>query len=104
MVTRHRIDRLLSIQEIKANPRNARTHSKVQTRQIAESIKAFGFGARPGGRNAYPDLWIRPLGCPILGLSEAQKRALALAADKSGDNAGWDRARLVIELPDLTNC
>jgi hypothetical protein len=45
MVTRQRIDRLLSIQEIKANPRNARTHSKAQIRQIAESIKAFGFGA-----------------------------------------------------------
>jgi hypothetical protein len=45
MVTRQRIDRQLSIQEIKANPRNARTHSKVQIRQIAESIKAFGFGA-----------------------------------------------------------
>ena len=42
MVTRHRIDRLLSIQEIKANPRNARSHSKAQIRQIAESIKAFG--------------------------------------------------------------
>jgi hypothetical protein len=37
MATRQRIDRLLSIQEIKANPRNARTHSKAQIRQIAES-------------------------------------------------------------------
>jgi hypothetical protein len=37
----------------------------------------------------------------LLGLSEAQKRALALADNKSGDNAGWDRARLAIELPDL---
>ena len=45
MVTRQRIDRLLSIQEIKANPRNARTHLQAQIRQIAESIKAFGFGA-----------------------------------------------------------
>src|ERR1700719_4161980 len=45
MVMRHRIDRLLSIQEIKANPRNARTHSKAQIRQIAESIKTLGFGA-----------------------------------------------------------
>ena len=37
----------------------------------------------------------------LLGLSEAQKRALALADNKIGDNAGWDRARLAIELPDL---
>jgi hypothetical protein len=45
MVTRQRIDRLLQIQEIKVNPRNARTHSKAQIAQIAESIKAYGFGA-----------------------------------------------------------
>ena len=40
-----RVDRLLSVKEIKANPRNARTHSKAQIRQIADSIKACGFGA-----------------------------------------------------------
>src|SRR5215475_1454223 len=28
---------------LRPNPRNARTHSKKQLRQIAESIKAFGF-------------------------------------------------------------
>ena len=37
----------------------------------------------------------------LLGLSEAQKRALALADNKIGDNAGWDRERLAIELPEL---
>jgi hypothetical protein len=45
MVAIRRIDRLLSIQQIKPNARNARTHSKAQIRQIAESIKACGFGA-----------------------------------------------------------
>jgi hypothetical protein len=40
-----RVDRLLSVKEIKANPRNARTHSKAQIRQIGDSIKACGFGA-----------------------------------------------------------
>jgi len=29
--------------DVKNNPRNARTHSKHQIRQIADSIKAFGF-------------------------------------------------------------
>jgi ParB-like chromosome segregation protein Spo0J len=28
---------------LKSNPRNSRTHSKRQIRQIAESMKAFGF-------------------------------------------------------------
>ena len=114
MVTRHRIDRLLSIQEIKANPRNARSHSKAQIRQIAESIKAFGFGAPVlvdetltliggyGRLKAAELLNIAEIpAVQLLGLSEAQKRALALADNKSGDNAGWDRARLAIELPDL---
>ena len=114
MVTRQRIDRLLSIQEIKANPHNARTHSKAQIRQIAESIKAFGFGAPVlvdetltliggyGRLKAAERLNIAEIpAVQLLGLSEAQKRALALADNKSGDNAGWDRARLAIELPDL---
>src|SRR2546430_12339044 len=40
-----RVDRLLSVKDIKANPRNARTHSKAQIGQISDSIKACGFGA-----------------------------------------------------------
>ncbi len=32
-----------SVSALKAYPRNARTHSKKQIRQIAESIKQFGF-------------------------------------------------------------
>jgi ParB-like nuclease domain len=95
MATRHRIDRLLSIQEIKANPRNARTHSKAQIRQIAESIKAFGFGAPVlvdetltlicgfGRLKAAERLNIAEIpAVQLLGLSEAQKRALALADNK----------------------
>ena len=114
MVTRQRIDRLLPIQEIKADPRNARTHSQVQIRQIAESIKALGFGAPVlvdetltliggyGRLKAAERLNIAEIpAVQLLGLSEAQKRALALADNKIGDNAGWDRARLAIELPDL---
>ena len=33
----------VSPDELKPNPRNARTHSKKQIRQIADSIVAFGF-------------------------------------------------------------
>ena len=36
---------LLPIGKIKRNPRNARTHSRAQIRQIAQSIQTFGFGA-----------------------------------------------------------
>jgi ParB-like chromosome segregation protein Spo0J len=35
--------RALSIRQIKLNPRNSRTHSAKQIRQIANSIVAFGF-------------------------------------------------------------
>ena len=38
----HKIE-LVSLDAIKPNPRNARTHSKKQIRQIADSIGAFGF-------------------------------------------------------------
>jgi hypothetical protein len=37
----------------------------------------------------------------LLGLSHAQKRALALADNKVRENAGWDRELLAIELPEL---
>ena len=39
-----RIDRCLAIKDIKPNPRNARTHTKAQIYQIADSIGSFGFG------------------------------------------------------------
>ena len=56
MDTVRRKNCLLPIREIKPNPRNARTHSKAQIRQIAESIKALGlWRPRPGGRNPHLD-------------------------------------------------
>ena len=35
--------RLVSVDTLKPNPQNARTHSKKQIRQIADSIVAYGF-------------------------------------------------------------
>ena len=109
-----RVDRLLSVKEIKANPRNARTHSKAQIRQIADSIKACGFGAPVlvdetltliAGHGRFRAAELLGLGdipaVQLLALSQAQKRALALADNKVAENAGWDRERLAIELPDL---
>ena len=114
MTNLQRVDRLLSVKEIKANPRNARTHSKAQIRQIADSIKGCGFGAPVlvdetltliAGHGRFKAAELLGLGdipaVQLLGLSEAQKRALALADNKVAENAGWDRERLAIELPDL---
>jgi len=109
----HKI-KLLPIGEIKPNPRNARTHSKKQIRQIADSISAFGFlvpvlvdetSTTIGGHGRIEAAKLLGLErVPVIrvkGLSEAQKRALLLADNKIAANAGWDRAHLAIELPEL---
>ena len=99
---------------LKVNRSNARTHSKKQIRQIANSIKAFGFvGAividendkvlAGHGRLEASKFLELPL-VPTLrlkGLTEAQKRAFVLADNKIAENAGWDRELLVQELGDL---
>jgi ParB-like chromosome segregation protein Spo0J len=94
--------------------RNARTHSKKQIRQIADSIVAFGF-VNPilvdevgvivacHGRHAAARL-LELKQVPVIelrGLSEAKRRALALADNKIAENAGWDRELLALELPEL---
>jgi DNA modification methylase len=106
---------LVRVDAIKPNPRNAHTHSKKQIEQIAKSIDAFGFtqpviideasnllaghgrlgAAKLRGLKEIPAIRLR-------GLSEAKKRALLLADNKIAENAGWDRERLAIELPELT--
>ena len=101
---------------LRTNPRNARTHSKKQIRQIANSIKAAGFiGAiiidendvvlAGHGRRAaaqHLDMDLVPT-LRVTGLSEAQKRAFALADNKISENAGWNREILVWELGELAN-
>lgn len=98
------------------NPRNVRTHSARQIRQIARSITAFGF-ANPvlvddgdvliagHGRLAAA----RQLGlarAPVIRLSHlsvAQKRGLMLADNRISENAGWDAPMLARELSDLSS-
>jgi ParB-like chromosome segregation protein Spo0J len=114
MVAIRRIERVLSIKDIKPNPSNARVHSNRQIGQIADSIKAFGFGAPVlvdesltliaghGRLRAAELLGLKEIpAVELQGLSAARKRALALADNKIGDNAGWDREQLAIELPEL---
>ena len=108
IIGEHRADAL------KSNARNARTHSRKQIRQIADSIAAFGFlvpilidegrvviaghgryaAAKLLGLKQVPAIEVRDL-------SEAKRRALALADNKIAENAGWDRELLSAELPEL---
>jgi DNA modification methylase len=93
---------------------NARTHSKRQIRQIAESIKSFGFTnpvltnnsmmiVAGHGRVEAAKL-LRMTSVPTItleNLTDEQLRAYILADNKLGENAGWDRAILAIELQNL---
>ena len=101
--------------KLSTNPRNARTHSKRQIRQIAASIREFGFInpvlideanrviAGHGRLAAVRLLNLETVPAIRLEhLSEVQKRALALADNKLAENAGWDEALLAQELRYLT--
>jgi hypothetical protein len=105
----------IAIDSLKPNSRNARTHSTKQIHQIAESIKQFGFVVpividdtrtilAGYGRHAAAKL-LSLTEVPVIevhGLSVARKRALALADNKIGENAGWDREALAVELAELS--
>ena len=104
----------IEIAALAPNRRNARTHSKKQISQIADSIKAFGFLVPiltdehrniMAGHGRYAAAQLLGLeNVPVIsveGLSPAKKRALALADNKIAENAGWDREILAIELPEL---
>lgn len=94
--------------------RNARVHSDAQVAEIAASIMEYGWtnpilldgengiiaghgrlmAARKLGMETVPTI-------DIIGLSNAQKRALILADNKMALNASWDTELLKIELSDL---
>ena len=90
---------------------NARTHSKHQIRQIAESIRAFGF-TNPVLVDAENQIIAghgRVEAAKLLGLQEVptirldrltkeQIRAYVIADNKLAENAGWDKEILAIEL------
>ncbi len=99
---------------LKLNSRNARTHSKKQVQQLANSIKAFGFNnpiliderdqilAGHGRVRAAESLgWANVPTLRINHLSEAEKRAYVLADNKLAEKAGWDIELLQLELGEL---
>jgi DNA modification methylase len=107
---------LSRIEDLRAAPRNARTHSKKQLRQISASITAFGFtnpvlvdasgeviaghgrlaAARMLGLTDVPTLCLD-------WLSDEQKRAYVIADNRLAEKAGWDRDLLAIELGELVS-
>ena len=106
--------RMRKLHELKPAARNARTHSRKQVRQIADSIRAFGFTnpvlvdqddqviAGHGRLAAAQLLGLErvPTLC-IDWLSEVQRRAYVLADNRLAEKAGWDRGLLALELGEL---
>ena len=105
---------LMPVSRLKPYRANARTHSRKQIRQIADSIERFGFtnpilmddhgeiiaghgrvaAAKLLGLNEVPTL-------RLSNLSPTEKRAYILADNKLAEKAGWDREILAIELQGL---
>jgi hypothetical protein len=104
----------VSIGALRPNPRNARTHSRKQIKQIAASIRSVGFlspvivddadmvlfghgrleAARLEGLTHAPIIRFGHL-------TEVQKRAYVIADNKLAEQAVWDREILAIELGEL---
>jgi len=104
----------LPLNESRPWPRNARTHSKKQIRQIAESIRRFGFTnpvlidgenrilAGHGRVLAARELDMHTAPClRIDHMTAAEKRAYVIADNKLALNAGWDEELLALELKEI---
>src|SRR6218665_2085516 len=104
----------VDVASLRPHSKNARTHSKKQIQQIADSISRFGF-TNPiligddgqvlagHGRLAAAKLF-GLLAVPTVRLShlnEAERRAYILADNKLALNAGWDHEILAVELQGL---
>jgi DNA modification methylase len=100
--------------DLKPYSRNTRKHSKTHIRQLAQSIKAFGW-TRPiligsdgkiiAGHGAFEAAKLLGMThVPTIrleNLSEEQIRAYAIADNKLAENSEWDKQILAIELQDL---
>src|SRR5882762_5023128 len=107
---------LIAVTRLQPYAGNARTHSKKQIRQIADSMQRFGFTnpvligdddeiiAGHGRVEAAKLLGMQNV--PTLRLSHldaAQRRAYVIADNKLALNAGWDHEVLAIELQALVD-
>jgi ParB-like chromosome segregation protein Spo0J len=105
---------MLPVSSLRPWAKNARIHSRKQIRQIADSIKRFGF-TNPvliDGDNTILAGHGRVAAAETLGMSEvpclrietmspAERRAYVLADNKLALNAGWDEEILAEELKGL---
>jgi DNA modification methylase len=104
----------ISPSELHPNLRNARTHSGKQRRQIAESIRKYGFTnpilvdgdnnilAGHGRLEAAKLLKLETVPCRrLVNMTPAQMRAYVIADNKLALNAGWDEEILAAELEEL---
>jgi len=107
---------MVPITALKPYARNARTHSRKQVSQIADSIARFGWtnpvlvsddgeiiaghgrvlAAKQLGIDTVPTL-------KLSHLSADERRAYVLADNKLAENAGWDSEILAIEFQELSN-
>ena len=105
---------MIAPQELRPWIRNARTHSKKQIRQIAASIRTFGFTnpvlidqtntilAGHGRVQAAMEIGMGEVPCiRIEHMTAAEKRAYVIADNKLVLNAGWDEDVLAEELKGL---
>ncbi len=104
----------LAIAELQPYPKNPRTHSAKHVRQIADSIRTFGWtnpiliddadGVIAGHGRLEAAKFLGMETVPTLRLSrmsDEQKRAYILADNKLAENAGWDDDLLRFELQSL---
>src|SRR5712671_965810 len=103
-----------AVTDLKPYPRNARTHSRKQVKQIAAAITEFGFTnavlidesdqiiAGHGRVQAAKLLEIAEVPTvQIAHLGATQKRAYILADNRLAEKAGWDKEILAVELQGL---
>jgi DNA modification methylase len=106
----------VEITELKAAPRNARTHSRRQLEQIGVSMRRFGFTnpvlidddngiiAGHGRVAAAKGIGLTLVPCVRLShMSDTEKRAYVIADNKLALNAGWDMEILAIEFQGLVD-
>jgi hypothetical protein len=104
----------MPVASLRPYPGNARTHSKKQIRQIADSIREFGFnnpvligedGEIIAGHGRVEAAKLLGLDCVptvrLAHLNAAQRRAYVLADNQLALKGGWDRELLAIELQGL---
>jgi len=105
----------VAIAVLKPRPNNPRTHSKKQLKQLADSIREFGFvnpvlidaegGIIAGHGRVEAAKLLGMTEAPAVRvdhLTEAQIRAYVIADNKLALNAGWDEGLLRLELKELS--